>query len=91
LIVEALDIISTLARQFAPRIPLHTKKNNKKWCRGGPLLGNQSRHMGFGAAKYSKQGPVKTAIGWSDSDWAGCLETRKSTTSRALMLGSHVI
>ena len=28
---------------------------------------------------------------FSDSDWAGCIRTRKSTTGGALMRGSHVL
>ena len=30
-------------------------------------------------------------IGFSDSDWAGCVRTRKSTSGGALMRGSHVL
>ena len=41
--------------------------------------------------KYCKQGPLKTVVGWSDSDWAGCPETRKSTSGGVIMIGSHVI
>ena len=33
----------------------------------------------------------KFIVGWSDSDWAGCVETRKSTSGGIVFLGSHVI
>ena len=33
----------------------------------------------------------KFMVGWSDSDWAGCVETRKSTSGGVVFIGSHVI
>ena len=30
-------------------------------------------------------------MGWSDSDWAGCIETRKSTSGGVVMHGDHCI
>jgi len=38
--------------------------------------------------RQSKPGFVE---GWSDSDWAGCLETRKSTSGGLIKFGSHVL
>ena len=35
--------------------------------------------------------PDGPLIMYSDSDWAGCLKTRKSTSGGALMLGGHCI
>ena len=40
---------------------------------------------------FKKQKMTETVEAWSDSDWAGCLETRKSTTGGLLKIGSHVV
>jgi len=40
---------------------------------------------------FAKQKMNKDLIGWSDSDWAGCVDTRKSTSGGMLVWGSHVI
>ena len=40
---------------------------------------------------FYKQGKEKYLVGWSDSDWAGCVETRKSISGGIIQLGSHVL
>ena len=39
--------------------------------------------------KYPWQGDEKCIVGYSDSDWAGCRVTGKSTSGGALMLGTN--
>lgn len=41
--------------------------------------------------KFGYQKNFKIIDVWSDTDHAGCLETRKSTTGGVIMLGKHVI
>ena len=41
--------------------------------------------------KYPWQGEEKMIVGFSDSDWAGCRVTGKSTSGGALGIGSHLI
>ena len=41
--------------------------------------------------KFEWQNPPKKIVGLSDSDWAGCTKTRKSTSGGFLMLGKHMI
>ena len=41
--------------------------------------------------EYNYQEEVKEIVGWSDSDYAGCRRTRKSTSGGAMMMGSHLI
>ena len=43
------------------------------------------------AMKYDWQGHEPEITGYSDSDWAGCRATGKSTSGGALMIGSHFI
>ena len=40
---------------------------------------------------FEKQNRSKFVVGWSDSDWAGCTTTRKSTSGGVLFIGNHVI
>jgi hypothetical protein len=40
---------------------------------------------------YRWQGPQEKARGFSDSDYAGCLKTAKSTSGGVLMIGQHYI
>jgi len=37
------------------------------------------------------QGPQNTILGLCDSDWAGCVRTRKSTSGGVILLGKHLI
>ena len=41
--------------------------------------------------KYKWQDPQNKFDVFSDSDWAGCVKTRRSTSGGALMHGSHMI
>ena len=41
--------------------------------------------------KYRFQGRQKEVSGYSDSDWAGCKRTSKSTSGGAIMLGGHCL
>ena len=40
---------------------------------------------------FRKQEKHNGIVGWSDSDWAGCAETRKSTSGGLLCLGEHTV
>ena len=40
---------------------------------------------------YDWQGHESEVTGYTDSDWAGCRVTGKSTSGGALMIGSHFI
>ena len=34
---------------------------------------------------------MKTAVTYTDSDWAGCVKTAKSTSGGMVMMGNHLI
>ena len=40
---------------------------------------------------FKRQEKLNGIVGWSDSDWAGCAETRKSTSGGLLCLGEHTV
>ena len=40
---------------------------------------------------FKKQKMPKEIEAWSDSDWAGCLETRKSTSGGPIKFGTHIL
>ena len=40
---------------------------------------------------YEYQGPVKDVEVYTDTDYAGCVKTRKSTSGGVIMLGSHLL
>ena len=41
--------------------------------------------------KFNYQKEVKEATVWTDTDFAGCRKTRKSTSGGVAMLGNHMI
>ena len=41
--------------------------------------------------RFIWQDPQSVIAGYSDSDWAGCVKTRKSTSGGFLMIGCHMI
>ena len=41
--------------------------------------------------KYDYQGAMDGIVAWTDSDFAGCKATRKSTGGGVMMLGNHLI
>ena len=59
----------------------------KKLKRLGRYLQGQPRLT----TKYAWQGEEQQVIGYSDSDWAGCRVTGKSTSGGVIMIGSHFI
>ena len=54
-------------------------------------LGRYLVGSGRAALKFDWQGHESEVTGYSDSDWAGCRVTGKSTSGGALMIGSHFI
>jgi len=40
---------------------------------------------------FNRQTKPEFIEGWTDSDWAGCLETRKATSRGLLKMGSHIL
>ena len=60
------------------------------WARlkrvGRYLCGRERVIVKFGY----QEAPTKIVI-WTDSDWAGCLRTRKSTSGGVAMLGHHMV
>ena len=41
--------------------------------------------------KYSYQHNDRTITAWTDSDFAGCIKSRKSTSAGVIMLGNHLV
>ena len=41
--------------------------------------------------RYRWQEAQEKVVGYSDSDWAGCRRTARSTSGGVLMLGSHLV
>ena len=74
----------------------------KELSRGmaSPTVGDRKQLKRFGrylisrprvVMEYNYQDEVKQLDGWTDSDYAGCRKTRKSTSGGLIMLGSHVL
>ena len=40
---------------------------------------------------FREQEKPKGIVGWSDSDWAACAETRKSTRGGLMCFGEHTL
>ena len=59
----------------------------KKLKRVGRYLVGKSRSI----LKYDWQGRETLVDGYTDSDWAGCVRTAKSTSGGILMIGGHMI
>ena len=43
------------------------------------------------AQRFKNQRSFKTLVGWSDTDHAGCIRTRKSTTGGAIQAGTNTL
>ncbi|MDA8582757.1 reverse transcriptase domain-containing protein [bacterium] len=86
LAVDRADIqysVKELCRSMsAPRVG-----DWKKLKRLGRYLVNEPRVI----TKYEWQKKVGVIKGYSDSDWAGCRATAKSTSGGAVMAGSHLL
>ena len=60
-------------------------------CHRLKRLGRYLTGSGRAALKFDWQGHESEVTGYSDSDWAGCRVTGRSTSGGALMIGSHFI
>ena len=67
-------------------MPSPTMGAMKKLKRLGRYLAGNGRLT----TGYDWQGEESEVTGYSDSDWAGCRATGKSTSGGALMIGSHL-
>ena len=69
-----------------------------RWMSKPTRLGNEGlkrlcRYLG-GKPRLVFKYPLQVADGiecYSDTDWSGCLRTRKSTSGGCLMVGNHII
>ena len=75
--------VKELCRGMAKPTELHWNKLKRL---GRYLVENRRTVM-----RYNWQGHEPEITGYSDSDWAGCRVTGKSTSGGALMIGSHFI
>ena len=64
-----------------------TKGDGRKLRRLGRYLKDSPRCV----MEYPYQGVVEELSGYSDSDWAGCRRTAKSTSGGAIMRGAHCL
>ena len=54
-------------------------------------LAGYLRGNGRLVTRYGWQGEESQIMGYSDSDWAGCRQTGKSTCGGMIMIGNHFI
>ena len=64
-----------------------TEADKKRLKRLGKFLVGHPRVI----QEFRWQGAVEEVSGYSDSDWAGCRRTAKSTSGGAMMVGEHCI
>lgn len=74
-------------KEIYRRMASPTDRAWKKLKRLGRYLKGNARM----AIRYPWRGEEKMRVGFSDSDWAGCRVTGKSTSGGALTIGSHLI
>ncbi len=84
--VDRLDIkysVKELSRWMsAPR-----NKDWRKLIRLGKYLVGREKYI----VKYDYQGSVKCLDCWTDTDYAGCRDTRKSTSGGLIRFGKHLL
>ncbi|MDA8582616.1 Ty1/Copia family ribonuclease HI [bacterium] len=78
---DLMYAVQELCRGMAKPTRLHWHKLKRL----GRCLVDHSRTL----MKYEWQGDEPDIAGYSDSDWAGCRVTGKSTSGGPLMIGSH--
>ena len=80
---DIMYAVKEICRQMAsPTVGARKKlKRLGRYLKGNAML----------AMRYPWQGEEKNIVGFSDSDWAGCRVTGKSTSGGALTIGSHLI
>ena len=75
--------VKELSRHMArPR-----RRDWRKMIRFGKYLLGNGRYV----CKYDYQDEIKKIDVWIDTDYAGCRETRKSTSGGVIQLGKHTI
>ena len=79
--------ISFTVREFAPRIAKPTVGDWQRLKRLGRYLLGKPRLQQL----YNWQSTQSTLTTHTDADWAGCRETRKSTSGVCIMLGCHTL
>ena len=62
-------------------------KDMRRLIRLGKYLIGRERYV----CKFDYQEKVNEIVVWTDTDYAGCRETRKSTTGGVTQIGSHTI
>ena len=81
--VDIQFAVKEVARNMAnPKVrDWHALIKIGKYIKGRPRL----------VMKYDWQIESKTAVTYTDSDWAGCIRTAKSTSGGIVTLGKHII
>lgn len=69
----------------------HMANPNEKTCRIVKRIARYLRMHPRRGNHYKRQVEPEGSSTYSDSDWAGCVSTRKSTSGGVIMRGAHVI
>lgn len=77
--------VAYVVKEFARAMAKLTQGDMQRLKRLGRYLEHKPRLQQW----YAWQLPRTTMRTYSDADWAGCRETRKSTTGGCVMIGSH--
>ena len=79
--------IAFAVKELSRRMSRPTEADWEAFKRLGRYLVDKRRYV----VKFGYQEEVRHLEAWSDTDWAGCLRTRRSTSGGVLMLGAHWI
>ena len=74
-------------KELARRMSAPRERDWKKLKRLGRYLIGKERSV----TVMRRQNPVSKIDTWVDTDYAGCRDTRKSTSGGVIMVGSHLI
>ncbi len=79
--------IAFSVKEISRGISKPTREHQRMLKKLGRYLINKTRVV----TQFNYQSSLSKIIVWVDSDWAGCIKTRRSTSAGVVMMGSHMI
>lgn len=86
LAIDRPDIMFAV-KELARRMSAPSIEDQEKMCRLARYLKGKPRNVAW----YQYQDDQDTVEVFTDSDWAGCRSTRRSTSGGCIMIGTHFI